>query len=185
MSSRKDVSIVLEQMLDANAARGHIVPDAYNLNEEALTLLTAGNDTTANSMILGAYYICSHPEVKAKLVDELRKTFPSPGDMITYTAVKQLPYITAVIKEILRCANPLPGRLPRVVPADGCTINGNFVKAGTIVHTSAYLLNRHPSIWGKTAKDFDPDRWLEESSPELDKYMTSFYRGSRQCLGMQ
>ena len=55
----------------------------------------------------------------------------------------------------------------------------------TVTHTSAYLLNKHPSVWGASADDFDPDRWLGPLSAGLEKYMTSFYRGTRQCLGMQ
>ena len=37
---------------------------------------------------------------------------------------------TAVLKEVLRCSNPLPGRLPRVVPSDGVFLNGNHLEAG-------------------------------------------------------
>ena len=32
---------------------------------------------------------------------------------------------------------------------------------------------------------FIPDRWLEPDSGRLDKYMVSFYRGTRQCLGKE
>ena len=32
---------------------------------------------------------------------------------------------------------------------------------------------------------FTPDRWLEPDSGRLDKYMVSFYRGTRQCLGKE
>ncbi|MCJ1377215.1 hypothetical protein MMC17_000307 [Xylographa soralifera] len=183
-SDNKVSSIVLEQLLDSNAARGHVIPNALQLNEEALTLLTAGNDTTANAVILGTYYICTHPKVYAQLNDELRKAFPNLKEDVTYEKSRQLPYLTAVIKEFLRCSNPLPGRLPRVVPSEGISFNGAIIPPGTIVHTSSYLLNRHETVWGKTANQFDPDRWLEKGSASLEKYMTSFYKGSRQCLGL-
>jgi cytochrome P450 len=52
----------------------------------------------------------------------------------------------------------------------------------TIINTSAYLLNRHPDVWEKP-DDFMPERWLKEDSAHFDKYMASFYRGTRQCLG--
>lgn len=182
---QKIKSEILEQLLDPNAARGHTVPDAYDLNEEALTLLTAGNDTTANAMIIGAYLICTHPTVLERLIDELQKEFPDGSESITFEKAKQLPYLTAVLREVLRCSNPLPGRLPRVVPPEGASIDGVDLPPGVVVHTSAYLLNRHPSVWGSRSRQFDPDRWLVEQPQALDKYMTSFYKGARQCLGMK
>ena len=182
---QKDRSEVLEQLLDPNAARGHVVPNAHDLNEEALTLLTAGNDTTANAMIIGAYLICTHTEVLKRMVEELRDAFPEGDESITFEQAKQLPYLTAVLREVLRCSNPLPGRLPRVVPPEGASIDGIDLAAGVIVHTSAYLLNRHKSVWGEDSWDFKPERWLIEQPQTLDKYMTSFYKGSRQCLGMK
>jgi hypothetical protein len=38
------------------------------------------------------------------------------------------------------------------------------------------------------AQKFKPERWLEkrpEGSPPLDRYLVSFTKGSRQCVGMQ
>ncbi|KAL9012926.1 MAG: hypothetical protein Q9173_002347 [Seirophora scorigena] len=178
-------SEILEQLLDPNAARGHTVPNAYDLNEEALTLLTAGNDTTANAMIIGAYLICTHRTVLERLVEELQTAFPDGSESITFEKAKQLPYLTAVLREVLRCSNPLPGRLPRVVPPEGASIDGLDLSPGVVVHTSAYLLNRHPSVWGSNSRQFDPDRWLVEQPLALDKCMASFYKGARQCLGMK
>lgn len=89
----KKSSEVLERLLDPNAARGHAVPSAADLNEEAMTILTAGNDTTSNAMILGAYFICSHPQVHTRLVEELQKGFPNVHGGVAYEAAKELPYL--------------------------------------------------------------------------------------------
>ena len=99
-AEKKVSSEVLERLLDPNAARGHTVPNAYDLNEEALTLLTAGNDTTSNAMILGAYFICNHPEVGNRLVEELQNTFPDPRGSITYEKAKDMPYLVCNISSI-------------------------------------------------------------------------------------
>ncbi len=89
----KESSEILEQLLNPNAARGHRVPNAFELNEEAMTILTAGNDTTSNAMILGAYFICSHPQVHIQVVEELQKGFPNVNDSITYDETKTMPYL--------------------------------------------------------------------------------------------
>lgn len=150
---RKNKSVVLEMLLDCSAAKGHIVPNSAELTEEALTLLVAGNDTTANAMILGMYHICRDSAVQSRVEAELHAAFPGSGDEITLERVKDLPYVvsavlkpitvrkqkrtltlanqTATIKEILRCTHPVPGRLPRVVPPEGYQLfEGSFLKAG-------------------------------------------------------
>lgn len=53
-----------------------------------------------------------------------------------------------------------------------------------VINTSAYLLNRHPSVWDDP-DEFKPERWLQPNAKSLDPYMTSFYRGTRQCLGQE
>jgi cytochrome P450 len=183
-SDSRGASDVLERLLDPSSAKGHKVPSSLELRDEALILLTAGNDTVSNAMILGLYEVLNAPEVHAKLVREVLATNPNLDRHITYEEVRNLPYLTAVVKEIVRFTNPIPGRLPRVVPPSGYQLHGEFLPPSTIVHTSAYLLNRHVSVWGDDSFEFNPNRWLVNDA-SLDKYMASFQRGSRQCLGIQ
>jgi cytochrome P450 len=180
----KGASDVLERLLDSSSAKGHKVPNSLELRDEALILLTAGNDTVSNAMILGLYEVLNAPEVHDKLIQEILAASPDLDRNLTYEVVRNLPYLTAVVKEIVRFTNPIPGRLPRVVPSSGYQLNGEFLPPGTIVHTSAYLLNRHNSVWGDDSFKFNPNRWLVGDA-SLDKYMASFQRGSRQCLGIQ
>ena len=60
---------VTESPLDRATVPGHVVPTITELNE-ALMLLTAGNDTTANAMIFGIHYICRNPAVQERLKAE-------------------------------------------------------------------------------------------------------------------
>ena len=118
-SKVKEVSDVLERLLDPTSAKGHKVPTAKQITDEALMLLTAGNDTVSNAMILGLYEVLSAPAVKAKLVREILAANPDPDHELSYEQVRSLPYLTVVAKEIIRFTNPIPGRLPRVVPPQG------------------------------------------------------------------
>ena len=92
----KQASMIMERLLDTSAVRDHVVPDTTELNEEALMLLTAGNDTTANAMIFGVYYICRHLEVQQKLAAELRAKFSGRKQKITYEELRDLPYLVRV-----------------------------------------------------------------------------------------
>ena len=80
-------------MLEKDVVKGHIVPNVRELNEEALMLLTAGNDTTASAMIFGVYYIASHPVVLEKLQTELQSVDARPDEMLSYDTAKSLPYL--------------------------------------------------------------------------------------------
>ena len=139
----------------------HTVPTTEKLNDEIVTLLTAGNDTTSNAMIFGVYQICINPGVYQKMSEELETHFPSLQDVVTYERAKTLPYLVSIlfssckhdevnnpelqaatIKEILRLGSPLPGRLPRKVPSTGFSLYGHHLPPGVryIVHPSITLL---------------------------------------------
>jgi cytochrome P450 len=213
-------SVVIDTLVDPTSAKDHSVLDASQLAEEVIMLLSAGNDTTSDAIIVGIYQSIRNLSVHRQLTEELTAAFPSHVH-ITYDRAKKLPYLvrttdltricrtalmcfqTAVIKETLRYSNPLPGKAPRVVPQGGWMLYGhkvppkvwptiyspNKIRAHfpfqTVINTSSYLLNRHPSVWGPDAYEFRPERWLDDDAAHLEKYMSSFYRGTRQCLGKE
>ncbi|KAI0553291.1 cytochrome P450 [Xylaria curta] len=175
-------SSIIDLLLDPNSIKDYVVPNMEELNNEIVMLLAAGNDTTSNAMIFGAYHIGNDPKIQYRLSRELRDEFPKFEEGILYDQAKSLPYLAAVIKEVLRLGSPLPGRLPRLVPRFGFQLYGHKLPSGTSIHLSAYLLNRHPDIWYR-AEDFLPERWLSADSQNLEKYVATFTRGTRQCLG--
>jgi cytochrome P450 len=177
-----DRSIVIDMLVDPTSAKDHSVLNDNQLSDEVIMLLSAGNDTVSAVLITGIYKILRNSEVHARLNEELLSTFPNISDEITYDKAKKMPYLSAVIKEALRVSHPLPGLAPRVVPAEGFTLYNKKIPGGTIFNTSAYMLNRYPSLF-PNPDAFDPARWFDPGSTHLDKYMASFYRGTRQCLG--
>jgi cytochrome P450 len=90
-------SVVIDMLVDAKSAKGHVVPTAEQLTEEVIMLLSAGNDTTSDALIIGIWQICRHPEVLRLLEDELNKAFPSVKntDSITYENLRSLPYLVS------------------------------------------------------------------------------------------
>jgi cytochrome P450 len=70
-------SVVIDMLVDVMSAKGHVVPTAEQLTEEIIMLLSAGNDTTSDALIIGIWQICRHPEVLQSLEDELYREFPS------------------------------------------------------------------------------------------------------------
>jgi cytochrome P450 len=91
-----------------------------------------------------------------------------------------LPYIDALIKEILRWNVITPLSVPRRTDKDDI-YKGYFIPAGTIVL---------PNVWSMAfdssdrAKDFTPERFLASDGPQ-DPHTYSFGFGRRICPGLQ
>ena len=106
-----------------------------------------GGDTTANAIMIGAFYLLKNPEILANLKKELGEAWPRISDEPELKELERLPYLVcvlvsafdvslaeeaqnAVIKESLRIGPGIPGGLPRIVPANGAKIDGHYVPGG-------------------------------------------------------
>lgn len=78
----------------------------------------------------------------------------------------------------------VPGRIPRVVPSTGAVFCEKVIPPGTIVSHSAYVYHFHDAYFNDPFT-FKPERWMEANSSDLDKYLVSFSRGTRGCLGLK
>ncbi|OAL43320.1 cytochrome P450 [Pyrenochaeta sp. DS3sAY3a] len=156
------------------------------LNGEATDILVAGSDTTATTLAISIQEMIKSPNILKRLKDELKEAEIATEQDCKLVKLEQLPYLTACVKEAMRYAMAVPGRLPRVVPngAEPLIIDGKVVPAGAIVGMSVYTMHSDKSIWGQDAKSFNPDRWQIGDAKELDKYLVTFSKGARQCLGI-
>jgi cytochrome P450 len=176
---------IFHQLLDPNAAEGHVVPNVEDLTDEMFTILTAAAETTGHTMTMTTYYVLSNPTIYKTLVAELKTAFPDKKINLDYLTLEKLPYLTAVIKEGLRLSYGAVGRLPRVIETDEAIFNGYHVPKGTTVGMSSWIMNRNTDNYPDPEK-FDPERWTNpEVAKKLDKYFVPFSKGSRQCVGMQ
>lgn len=90
-------SDILSLMIWARDETGKPMTDA-ELHDELITLLIAGQDTTATAIAWALYAIHRHPQVGKKLLEELNHLGKAPEP----TTIVQLPYLTAVCNETLR-----------------------------------------------------------------------------------
>lgn len=156
----------------------------------ALTVanMFAGSDTTAISFRAVFYYLLRQPETMKKLLDELedpaRDLFED--GLVKWNQVHDLPYLSAVIKEALRCHPAVGLTLERIVPPTGITAAGHFIPGGTIVGCNAWVLHRDEKIFGARPLKFRPERWIEakpEARSEMNSMLFSFGAGARTCIG--
>lgn len=88
-------SVVIDMLVDPASAKGHTVPTPDELSEEIIMLLSAGNDTTSDALIIGLYQICRNPEILGRMEKELGDAYPNvhDTDAINYENSRNLPYL--------------------------------------------------------------------------------------------
>ncbi|KAF5592142.1 trichodiene oxygenase [Fusarium pseudocircinatum] len=96
---------VFDAILDAEPDRS-----TKGLVDEAFSLVIGGTETTVTTITYGVWCILKNPEVEKKMLEELR-TVATNSDLMEYSNLMNLPYLTAVIHETLRISSPAPGIL--------------------------------------------------------------------------
>lgn len=153
------------------------------LAAEAQVLVSAGSETTAKALTVATFKLLTNPDVLEKLKAELETALqvPDHSSAISLEQVQQLPYLTGVIKESLRLAYGVVGRLQRIWPAEDMLFHEWTIPAGTPVSMTSYDVHHDEAIFPKS-HGFHPERWIDD--PTLDRYLVSFGKGSRHCVGM-
>ncbi|KAF8212986.1 cytochrome P450, partial [Mycena galopus ATCC 62051] len=76
--------------------------------DELMTLALGGSETTATTMQWSVKMLCKHPDVQCKLRAELLNNLPAiasrPPNFAEISDETNLPYLCAVMYEILRCS---------------------------------------------------------------------------------
>jgi cytochrome P450 len=197
-----------------------------NLQETAdqvKSFLFAGHDTTSILLQWAFYNLAIHPHVLSTLCHELDTVFgpSSSPDAVAEQllrrgeeALSQLSYTSAVIKEILRLYPPA-GSARMAAKGTGYTVhldNGEDVCVdGFVLYVNHYLIQRDPSVYGDTANDFCPERWLGDTDTSMESEYSNtesassgkealtpaegkkipatawrpFERGPRNCIGQE
>ncbi|THU87354.1 cytochrome P450 [Dendrothele bispora CBS 962.96] len=150
----------------------------------AAVLYGAGQETTSTA--LGWFLLCMilFPRVQGKAQEELdkivgRARLPSFSDM------KHLPYIQAIVKEVLRWQVPLTLGVPHATTEDNY-YEGYLIRKGTICIVNVRGLNRDPDIYGPDADDFRPERYLDDEGMIKDETSDGHFAygfGHRICVG--
>lgn len=153
--------------------------NAVQIRNEAVVILMAGHETTANSLAWAIYLISQYPEVEQKLLEELRTVLD--GRPAEYEDLPRLEYTRAIFEEAMRLYPPVPV-LSREAQVEE-VIRDRTVPAGSIMLVIPWLLHRHENLWEKP-HHFIPERFTREWPSKQHKYAyVPFSAGPRFCLG--
>ncbi len=151
------------------------------LKDEALTILTAGHETTGAALAWTWYLLGEHPEVQQQLHDEVAGHLQ--GRLPTIEDLASMPLVTAVFEETMRLYPPAWGMPRETIEPD--TICGYPIPAKSTIVLSQMLAHRHPDFW-RQPDAFDPARFLPPNNQGRPKFaFFPFGGGPRICIGNQ
>jgi len=166
---------LLEAMLAARDNPDSGLTDG-DVSGNVLTMLLAGEDTTANTLAWMIYLLHRHPQALRQATDEVASGYTN------YEKVSALPFIDACINETMRLKPVAP--IIILQPTRDTVVADIEVPKGTVLmclmRAGATDERRFPG-----ALSFDPARWLEGSMRAASPKRVSmpFGAGPRLCPG--
>ncbi len=164
---------VLGVLIGARYEDGGAMSDG-EVRDQLLSLVAAGHETLASALAWGLYRLHQHPEILARLRDELDELGPAPAA----DALAALPYLEAVCNETLRL-NPILPEVTRLL-RQPLELRGWTLPAGVAVSPMASLVHMDEEVYPEPA-EFRPERFLERSYTPYE--FVPFGGGSHRCLG--
>ncbi|KAK1567149.1 hypothetical protein Q3G72_008673 [Acer saccharum] len=179
------LDILLDIYEDENA---EIRLTRENIKAFIMNIFGAGTDTSSITIEWGLAELINHPNVMEKARKEIDSVIGKTR-VVEEADIANLPYLQAVVKEILR----LHPTGPLVVreSAEDCTIAGYLIPARTRLFVNLWSLGRDSDHW-ENPHEFRPERFLSEEwsvkSQFLDVrgqcfHMIPFGSGRRSCPG--
>ncbi|CAG7853105.1 SubName: Full=Related to Cytochrome P450 {ECO:0000313/EMBL:CCA75456.1} [Serendipita indica DSM 11827] len=184
IKSNKSTTIPPEQRLSVNC-----------MLDQIPTFLIAGHDTTATACIASRY--TNAPTRRAS------SSIPNRDTPVTVDALNALPYLEAVVREMLRFHPPIDVFSRVAVEDDVLPLERPFIDKRGQQHAYLYikkgdhilipikLINQLKETWGEDADKFNPDRWLGDlppavkATPALWANLLTFGAGPRSCIGFR
>ncbi len=149
------------------------------IRDEVMTLLIAGNETTAVALSWTWWLLGQNPEAESKLREELERVLG--GRSPTFEDLASLPYTKMVFQEAMRLYPPAWIISRRPIEDD--EIAGFRVPKDTTVLISPYVTHRNPRYW-EEPEVFEPERFSPERSVERPEFAyLPFGGGPRKCIG--
>ncbi|KAI4220486.1 MAG: hypothetical protein L6R36_007588 [Xanthoria steineri] len=171
----------------AGLLRSNLPPpekSADRMSSEGMGLLVAGSETTAQTLSITTYHILANPNILAELRKQLQVAIPEAGTLPPLADLEAVPYLYACVQEGLRLSYGISGRLMRVCHSP-LEYQSWVIPAGVPVGMTTVFMHDDEDVF-PDHRSFKPERWLEkrEDGIRLDKYLTAFGKGDRQCIGM-
>jgi len=178
-TSGRDHGDLLSMLLTAQDEDDGGVMTDKQVRDEAMTILLAGHETTANALTWTWYLISQSPEIEAKLHDEIDRV--REGRLPTVADLPALSFVEKIVTEAMRLYPPawIVGR--RAIAE--YPIGEYVAPPRTIMIMSPWILHRDPRYFPDPDR-FHPDRWTPAFKAALPQFAYfPFGGGPRRCIG--
>lgn len=143
-------------------------------------LFLTGTETTATALKWAILFLVSAPEKQEKAYQVLQSFSNKPPK---YEDKVSLPYIEALIAEVLRMGSLAPIAVPHKATMD-VELCGYQIPKGTVLLMNIYAMHHDPKYW-QDPDEFRPERFLHEEGHFVipNASYLPFSLGKRVCLG--
>ncbi|KAA1465965.1 cytochrome P450 [Dentipellis sp. KUC8613] len=154
----------------------------FNVKWAAASLYSGGADTTVSAIYTFFLAMTLFPEAQRKAQAEIDAVV-GHDRLPNFHDRERLPYVDALVKEVLRWNPVVPLGVPHRLMEDDIQ-DGLFIPKGSIVMPNIWKF-LHDEQTYKNPMDFDPARFIasEGKEAELDPHELSFGFGRRICPG--
>jgi cytochrome P450 len=154
-----------------------------------MRLSGAGFDTTLGTLMWWTIAMVAFPEVQHRAQAEI-DVVVGRARLPTFADAPQLPYVRAIIKEVLRWRPAVERGLPHKAAEDDW-YEGMFIPKGATCMANIWHCNHDRAIFGDDADDFRPERHLNTKGNEVlpgpretnGEGHVTFGFGRRICVG--
>eukprot|EP00253_Pinus_taeda_P010707 PITA_10707 len=153
-------------------------------------MFAAGMETTAITIEWAMSELLRNPHAMKRLQEEIDCT-AGRHSKVNESDVASMKYLHSVVKETLRLYPGAPLSGPHE-SAETVTVEGYHIPKKTLLLVNVWAIGRDPTVWGKDASEFKPERFVEEFGGHndytditntQDLRMLPFGAGRRRCPG--
>ncbi|KAG2070197.1 cytochrome P450 [Suillus decipiens] len=149
----------------------------------AATLYATGSDTTVSTIYSFFLAIALFPDVQKQAQAEIDAVI-GPDRLPSFADRDSLPYIEALVKEVLRWNVVAPTAIPHRVTEDDIH-DGYYIPKGSLIVPNIWFMLHDPRTYDNPSQ-FNPGRFLAKDGkePETDPRTICFGFGRRACPGI-
>lgn len=157
--------------------------DIRDLKFTASSMYGGGADTTVSAEYAFFLAMVLFPDVQKKAQAEIDSVVGN-GRLPGFIDLPHLPYVNAVVKEVLRWNSVAPTGVPHTAIEDGY-ISGYFIPKGSIILANLWNMLHDPETYPEPFV-FNPERHIAtpEKEAQQDPRKVCFGYGRRICPGM-
>ncbi|QBK29296.1 cytochrome P450 [Roseitalea porphyridii] len=195
---------VVRDTMDARRAKRHESPDAVKndfltllldaegpdgltadeIEDNLITFIGAGHETTARALGWTLYLLANAPHERALVEEEIAQVLADGPPPVEW--LEKMPKTRAAFEEAMRLYPPAPSINRMAVEDETITLKDGTridIEAGTTVLVMPWVLHRHRLYWDNP-NAFMPARFWPENRDRIDRFQyLPFGVGPRICIG--